>query len=127
MVLEHESSSEASLVIFEAEWLERAVILAVQIITADEPKSSDAKIQRRFDKDVVVVSVRNEPIHRAEVMIVLITGSHADKEALQKALLQAGLDVRTCEVLRDQNARIVRATIAAQTEAGGIGRLIIQT
>src|ERR1043166_6206057 len=84
--LEREHGAEADLIVVETEYVNRAVILPVQIITANRPESSDHHVERGLDKVIVVVSISIEAAERAEVVGVLIADIEADVSSLEETL-----------------------------------------
>ena len=110
--------------VIETEGLGRAVILPVQIITAECPKSSDGKIERRFDEVIIVAATRGDAVHGAEVVGVLVSSRDGNIKSLQKTLAHAGVNACLGKVLTSQGTGVICAATAAQCYGGGIERLI---
>ena len=77
-----EPGAKTKLIIVKTKWLEGAVIFPVQIIAADGPKSSDRKIERRFDEIVIVPPTRGHAVHGAEIIRVLVSARYAEIKSL---------------------------------------------
>ena len=90
--LKSNRSSNTDLIIIETEKIDRAEVLAVEIIDTGAPIPSDQHIKGRFDKIVVIIPRCAHPIDRVEIIVVFIPGCDTEVKALEQTLPNAEHD-----------------------------------
>ena len=90
--LKSNRSSNTDLIIIETEKIDRAEVLAVEIIDTGTPISGDQHVKRRFDKIVVIIPRCTHSIERVEIIVVFIPGCDTEVKALEQTLPNAEHD-----------------------------------
>ena len=117
--LECEHGAEADLIVVETEYVNRAVILPMQIIAAHGPESSDHHVKGRLDKVIIVVSIGVEAADRAEVIGVLIADIETEISSLKETLACSKCDRGRGKILADQHGGVQRSATDCKREARG--------
>src|SRR5204863_1866748 len=86
-LLKSERSPNANLIIIEAEKIDVAVVLAVEVIGADAEPPRDQHVNGGFDKEVIVVPRCIHSAGRGEIIRILIPASQTEVHTPEQALL----------------------------------------
>ncbi len=107
----------ADLIIIETEKIDRAEVLAVEIIDTGTPISGDQHVKRRFDKIVVIIPRCVHSPDRAEIIVVLIPSCETEVNTLEQTLLNAKHDGCCREILISKKSGGKHSSSARQRDA----------
>src|SRR5690242_17197375 len=114
--LKGERGTDANLFIVKLKRLQGAVILAVEIIRAYRPKSSDSDVCGRLEIIIVIISIGGDSVNGVVIIVVLVTNSEAKVDPLEQALIHRKVDRRLSIIFSYQNSRIGGVPASGQAQ-----------